>query len=445
MKNIGIIGSGISGLGAAWLLSTRHRVTLLERNDYVGGHTHTVEVEVNGGAIPVDTGFIVYNETNYPLLTRLFSRLGIQTRDTEMSFAASVGPGDLEYAGSDLNGLFAQRRNLVRPQFLGMLLDIIRFNRSSKDLLERDGFGHESLGAFLSRERFGAAFRDHYLLPMAAAIWSCPPATMLDFPAASLARFFANHGLLDLSNRPQWKTVVGGSHRYVKRILADLDADSVVRDPVRSVVRRADGVEVRHASGTVRTFDEVVLACHADETLALLENPSPSERRLLSCFGFQTNRAWLHTDERLMPRSRRVWSSWNYLSRLGDDGRSAVSVTYWMNRLQGLETAQSLLVSLNPLEPPRDDHVISEMTYEHPVFDRSAMDAQRLLPSIQGSDRVWFCGAWTGYGFHEDGLRSAVTVAEGLGVLDHPLAEPADRQPQTHPVPVRVGAAQAAT
>jgi len=447
MKNIGVIGSGISGLGAAWLLSGRHRVTVLERNDYAGGHTHTIEVaeNENGKTIPVDTGFIVYNEKNYPLLTRLFSRLGVETRDTEMSFAASVGPGDLEYAGSDLNGLFAQRRNLFRPRFLGMLRDIMRFNRTCKHLLGRGVLRRESLGSFLDRERFGAEFRDHYLLPMAAAIWSCPTATMLEFPAASLAQFFANHGLLDLYDRPQWKTVVGGSHQYVMRICADLGTERIVHDAAQSVVRRPDGVEVRLASGGVRTFDEVVLACHADEALALLNDATPSEQRLLSSFGFQTNRAWLHTDERLMPRSRRVWSSWNYLTRSRDDGQSAVSVTYWMNKLQGIASQRSYFVSLNPLEPPRDADVIAEMTYEHPVFDGSAMHAQTRLRSIQGRDRLWFCGAWTDYGFHEDGLRSAVAVAEGLGVLDHPLADAAERAPQVKQVPVGVGTAQAAT
>jgi predicted NAD/FAD-binding protein len=268
---------------------------------------------------------------------------------------------------------------------------------------------------------------------------------MLAFPAASLARFFANHGLLDLKDRPQWRTVAGGSHRYVERILADLGPDTVVHDAARALVRRGDGVEVRLASGAVRTFDEVVLACHADEALDLIGDPTPTERRLLSAFGFQTNHAWLHTDEALMPRSRRVWSSWNYLARHGEGGESAVSVTYWMNRLQGIESERSYLVSLNPLSPPREDRVIAEMAYEHPVFDLEAMAAQAQLPSIQGRDRLWFCGAWTGYGFHEDGLRSAVAVAEGLGVRDHPLAEIPAQRPHMGPVPLGQAAPQAAT
>jgi len=422
-QDIAVIGTGISGLSAAWLLARQHRVTLFERNNYVGGHTHTIEVDEDGRRLPVDTGFIVYNERNYPLLTRLFDHLGVATQDTDMSFAASIGPGRLEYSGSDLDGLFAQRRNLLRPGFLRMLWDIQRFNRRCHALLGRQGgFGDLSLGDFLERERLGDAFRDHYLLPMAAAIWSCPTATMLDFPAESLARFFANHGLLDLEGRPQWKTVTGGSHVYVRRLIADLGAANLVHDPVWAVQRNGAGVAVHLASGATARFDQAVLACHADEALELIAHPTVDERRLLSAFAFQTNDAWLHTDEALMPRSRRVWSAWNYLARPGSEGGRAVSVSYWMNRLQRLATERDYFVSLNPLEPPREDRVIARMTYEHPVFDRGAVEAQKALPEIQGRDRLWFAGAWTGYGFHEDGLRSAVAVAEGLGVHGHPLS-----------------------
>ncbi|MCU0833592.1 MAG: FAD-dependent oxidoreductase [Chromatiaceae bacterium] len=424
-QHIAVIGTGIAGLASAWLLAREHRVTLLERNDYVGGHTHTVEVDEGGRRLPVDTGFIVYNERNYPLLTRLFAHLGVATQDTDMSFAASIGPGRLEYSGSDLDGLFAQRRNLLRPGFLRMLWDIQRFNRRCHALLgQPDGLAELSLGDFLERERLGTAFRDHYLLPMAAAIWSCPTATMLDFPAESLARFFANHGLLDLHNRPQWKTVTGGSQVYARRLVEDLGADNLVHDAVRAVQREDSGVTLRLASGASARFDQVVLACHADEALGLIGDPTADERRLLSAFAFQTNEAWLHTDEALMPRSRRVWSSWNYLARPSSDGGRAVSVSYWMNRLQRLATQRDYFVSLNPLESPREDRVIARMTYEHPVFDRGAVEAQTALPQIQGRDLLWFAGAWTGYGFHEDGLRSAVAVAEGLGVHGHPLSAP---------------------
>lgn len=440
-KQIAVIGSGIAGLAAAWLLSGRHRVTLFERNDFVGGHTHTIEVEEpDGRRLPVDTGFIVFNERNYPLLTRLFAHLGVAARDTDMSFGVSIDPGRLEYAGSDLDSLFAQRANLMSPPFLGMLWDIRRFGRCCHALLARESGGSgESLREFLDREGFGERFRNHYLLPMAAAIWSCPTAAMLDFPVASLARFFANHGLLDLTGRPQWRTVVGGSHAYVRRILQDLPTGALIQEAVQAVSRIPGAVEVRVASGAVRRFDEVILACHADEALALIAEPDPVERRLLGAFSFQVNDTWLHTDTALMPRSRRVWSSWNYLARPGEGGESPVSVTYWMNRLQGLDGQQDYLVSLNPLTPPRADRVIARMAYDHPVFDQGAVAAQRELPLIQGRGRLWFCGAWSGYGFHEDGLRSAVAVAEALGLHDHPLAAVPSRGTQPLPAAATLG------
>lgn len=419
-KQIAVIGSGIAGLASAWLLSrpqagVEQAVTLIERNDYLGGHTHTIVVAEDEQPVPVDTGFIVYNEPNYPLLTRLFARLGVATRESDMSFSASIGPGEIEYAGDNLNTLFAQRANLLRPQFLGMVGDLVRFNRRCKALLDAGGFDGLSLGEFLDRERLGEAFRAHYLLPMAAAIWSCPTATMMAFPAESLARFFANHGLLNLVHRPLWRSVSGGSHSYVRRILADLGEDRVLLDGAARVRRTTDGVQVILQSGQMRTFDEVVLACHADEALALLENPTADEARLLGCFHYQPNQTWLHTDIALMPRRRRVWSSWNYLSQVAADGTRAVSVTYWMNRLQGLATRRDYLVSLNPLQPPHPDQVLASMTYQHPVFDQAAMDAQRELHRLQGRDHLWYCGSYFGYGFHEDALRAAVDTAGRLG------------------------------
>ncbi|MGD8309647.1 MAG: FAD-dependent oxidoreductase, partial [Chromatiales bacterium] len=313
-QSIAVIGSGVAGLSAAWLLSRRHDVSLFERNDYFGGHTHTIEVAGEAGRVPVDTGFIVYNEPNYPHLTGLLRTLGVRTRDTEMSFGVSVGDGRLEYAGSDLGTLFAQRSNIVRPGFLRMLGDILRFNREVKALLARDQLGPGSLGNFLLSRGYGRRFRDHYLLPMAAAIWSCPAVQMLDFPLAGFARFFHNHGLLDLRDRPQWKTVVGGSHQYPRRMLEHLGGSTRLSLPATAVTRREGGVEVRLADGQRRTFQQVVLACHADEALRLLAGPTSEEARLLSRFGYQPNRAVLHSDSALMPRSRRVWSSWNYLA-----------------------------------------------------------------------------------------------------------------------------------
>lgn len=457
-RRIAVIGSGIAGLASAWLLSGRHQVTLIERNDYIGGHTHTIMVDDKGRPLPVDTGFIVYNEANYPLLVRLFERLGVATRAGDMSFAASIRPsqgaasnlergtrlkqgtGEIEYSGDSLKTLFAQPGNLFRPSFLGMLVDILRFNRRCRRCLEHAGFDGLSLGEFLKRERLGEAFRDYYLLPMAAAIWSCPTQTMMDFPIESLARFFNNHGLINILHRPLWRTVSGGSHAYVQKILAEIGQDKVLHDPAARVRRLrastagrgsgsalessasasddggAQGVEVTLASGTKHRFDQVVFACHADEALALIEQPSADEVRLLGCFRYQANQTWLHTDIRLMPRRRAVWSSWNYLATRAQDGQAAVSVTYWMNRLQGLATNTDYLVSLNPPEPPRPETRIAEMIYHHPVFDQRAMDAQRELHRLQGQDGLWFCGSYFGYGFHEDALRAAVDMVGRMGI-----------------------------
>ena len=412
---IAVVGAGIAGLGGAWLLSRRHDVAVFERNGHLGGHSNTVEVASGDAVLGVDTGFVVYNERNYPHLTRLFRHLGVETQPTDMSFAASVDDGRVEYAGSDLNGLFAQRGNLVSPAYWGMLRDILRFNRDAKrSLLTGDAEGL-SLGAYLARGRYGARLADHYLLPMAAAIWSCPTATMRDFPALSFLHFFRNHGLLDLVDRPQWRTVVGGSRRYVARLVADLSgAAHAARAAVR-VRRTASGVLVQAVDGAEQAFDGVVMACHADEALRLIEDPRPAETAILSKFGYQENRTILHSDPALMPRQRRVWSSWNYLAATGSSGTERVSVSYWTNRLQGLPGDRQFFVSLNPLREPRPASVVADLTYHHPVFDGEAMRAQGLLGQIQGRDRLWFCGSYAGYGFHEDALASAVGVARLLG------------------------------
>lgn len=425
-KHIGIIGSGIAGLASAWLLASRYRVTLIERNPYVGGHTHTIEVDEDGSRVPVDTGFIVYNEPNYPLLTRLFERLDVATRLSDMSFAASIGPGEIEYSGDNLGTLFAQPKNLLRPSYLRMLADILRFNRRCRALLQRGGFDGLTLGDFLKRERLGPAFRDHYLLPMAAAIWSCPTRTMMDFPVESLARFFDNHGLIRILERPLWRTVVGGSQAYVQKMTADIGPSNILHDPAVRVQRRsasrsngdeqARALTVDLASGASLAFDEVVLACHADEALAMIDRPTTDESALLGCFRYQANETFLHTDTRLMPRLRRTWASWNYLASRQSDGQQAVSVTYWMNRLQGLTTRKDYLVSLNPLQPPRAENRLAEMVYHHPVFDQRAMDAQQALHRLQGHDGLWFCGSYFGYGFHEDALASAVDTVARLGI-----------------------------
>jgi predicted NAD/FAD-binding protein len=414
-RRIAVVGAGIAGLGATWLLSRRHEVTLFERNAHLGGHSNTVEVACADSTLGVDTGFVVYNERNYPHLTRLFRHLGVETQPADMSFAASVDDGRIEYAGSDLNTLFAQRGNLVSPAYWGMLSDILRFNRDAKRSLRTGDAAGLSLGDYLGRGGYGARLADHYLLPMAAAIWSCPTRAMREFPAVSFLHFFRNHGLLDVVDRPQWRTIVGGSRRYVARLVADLPGSAHAGRPATCVRRTPDGVRVQTADGGEHAFDAVVLACHADEALRLIDGPRPAETAVLSKFGYQENRTILHSDAALMPRQRRVWSSWNYLAATAASGTERVSVTYWMNRLQGLPGDRQFFVSLNPLREPRPESVVAELTYHHPVFDAEAMRAQGLLSQIQGRDRLWFCGSYAGFGFHEDALASAVEVARRLG------------------------------
>ncbi|WP_295885737.1 NAD(P)/FAD-dependent oxidoreductase [uncultured Thiohalocapsa sp.] len=435
-ERICVVGSGIAGLASAWLLSQRHQVTLVEKNAYFGGHTHTIEVDEDGTTVPVDTGFIVYNTRNYPMLVRLFERLGVPTRESDMSFAASIDAGRLEYAGDNLSTIFAQRWNALSPRFLRMLLDIFRFGARCRHCLTHSAFDGRSLREFLADEGLGDAFRDHYLLPMAAAIWSCPAAAMLDFPAESLARFFDNHRLLNPLERPLWRSVVGGSHTYVQRMAEDLGPERMLADAAVAVERHAARVRVRLASGAALEADRVVLATHADQALALLAQPTVEEQKVLGCFRYQPNRTFLHTDTRLMPHRRRVWSAWNYLAGEASDGAAAVSVTYWMNKLQGLETHRNYLLSLNPLADPDPQQVIAEMTYDHPVFDQAAMDAQRALPRLQGTDRVYFCGSYHGFGFHEDALRAAVDVAGRLGVDTDWITGRAPAPAADSPVPV---------
>ena len=411
---IAVVGAGISGLSAAWLLSRSHEVTLYEQEGRLGGHSNTLDVELDGVSHPVDTGFIVFNRATYPHLCGLFAQLGVAIADSEMSFAVSLTQPDLEWAGSSLATVFAQPSNLARPRFWGMLQDILRFNSEVTQKAVDGTAEHISLGDFLQRHRYGDAFRDWYLLPMAAAIWSCPTRTMLAYPLATFARFCHNHGLLRVNDRPQWLTVRGGSREYVKRI-ASLLQDVRRGTPVRALRRVSDGVLV-DAGGLRERYDQVVLACHSDQALELLgDQASAAERRLLGAIGYQPNTAVLHTDTALLPRNRRVWSSWNYMAGEGAPDDRPVSVSYLMNRLQPLPFQQPVVVSLNPFVEPDPAKVITRIEYAHPVFDGPAIDAQQRLPEIQGRDRLWFCGAWTGYGFHEDGLSSAVRVARHLG------------------------------
>lgn len=436
-RRVAVVGSGVAGIVTAWLLRDRFDVSLFEADRRLGGHVHSVTAVGPGGAATVDTGFMVFNRTNYPLLSALFDHLGIASYPTDMSFSASFDGGRLEYSGSDLNGLFGQRRNLVRGRFWSMLLDVARFNRSAV----RADAGHLppglALGEFLDRGGFGEPFRNDYLYPMAAAIWSAPQRCIADFPAASFLRFFVNHGLVRLGGRPQWRTVEGGAGTYVARLAADLGGRARTDRAVAGVERRADGVVLQFADGRSENFDETVLAVHSDQALALLTDAGPGERRVLGAIRYQPNRVVLHRDPALMPRERRVWSSWNYLGEGLEGGVRGVSVTYWMNSLQRLGTRDDYFVSLNPLREPRSDRVVGTFDYQHPVFDVGALEAQRLLSGIQGRRRTWFAGAWTGYGFHEDGMRSAVAVAEALGAtLPWSNAAPPAVREAVHPVPM---------
>ena len=410
---LAVIGAGISGLSAAWLARDAFNVTLFEALPRAGGHADTQHVAVAGKPIAVDTGFIVYNALNYPNLVGLFAHLGVETIPTDMSFGVSIGNGRVEYAGGELAQMFAQKRNVFRPRFWSMVRDILRFYKAAPELLS--GNSMESLGEYLDRNGYGAPFCEDHLLPMGAAIWSASVEGMRAFPARHFVRFFQNHGLLKLTDRPAWATVKGGSKHYVAKIVAQL-GDVRLGCGVKTVLRDDLGVAVTLADGSLERFDRVILACHADEALAMLGNPSALETEILGAFRFQENRAVLHTDAALMPRRKGVWSAWNYLSTDASDHGQSVSVTYWMNKLQSLETAKPLLVSLNPLREPKPSDVLLERLYTHPQFDAAAMTAQERLGDIQGIDRLYFCGAWSGWGFHEDGIASAVRVAKLLGI-----------------------------
>ena len=422
---VAVIGSGISGLAAAHRLRGHARVTLFEAGSYFGGHTHTVDVSLpdrHGHTVThgVDTGFLVFNERTYPGLIALLAELQVPTAPSDMSFSVQVpgagvlGARALEWSGSNLATVFAQRRNLLRPRFWGMLSELLRFNRLCTDLAES---GQEQalvqpLGDFLDQHGFGAAFRHWYFLPMLGCIWSCPTDQMLRFPVATMVRFCHNHGLIQVQNRPQWHTVAGGAHRYVHAILQGLDAR--LATPVTHIERTMAGVSVR-AAGVTEPFDAVVLAVHSDQALRLLAQPSAAERRVLGAIRYQPNRAVLHTDTRVMPRRRAAWAAWNY-ERAADGAQESARVClhYWLNRLQPLPFAQPVLVSLNPVSPIDPAKILGEFDYDHPVFDLSAWSAQKQVAELQGVQRTWFAGAWTGYGFHEDGLQSGYRAADAL-------------------------------
>jgi len=426
--DIAVIGSGISGMSAAWLLSQRHRVTVYEKEGRLGGHSHTVEAPSPGGPIPVDMGFIVYNEPNYPNLTALFEHLGVHTKASDMSFGVSLDGGGLEYSSNSALSLFAQKRNLLSPRFWSMLSDLVRFYREAPAHCAGLDRRMTSLGDYLREQGYSRAFQDDHLLPQAAAMWSTSAKGIREFPAAAFIRFCENHGLLKLNaaGRPKWRTVDGGSCAYVQKLTAAYaDRIRLSRGAV-GIMRTDDGVRVLDSQGAVRRFDDVVVAAHADQALNLLEDASAEERALLGAFRYTPNRAVLHTDESLMPKRKFCWSSWNYVGRRPDqeteaDGSgSDLCVSYWMNRLQVLPEHTPLFVTLNPRHEPDPARVIHAETYEHPLFDAAAIRAQRRLWSIQGRRNTWFCGSYFGSGFHEDGLQAGLACAEALGGVRRP-------------------------
>lgn len=423
---IAVVGSGISGLAAAHRLQGEARVTLYEAANYFGGHTHTVEVclpDTKGRPVShgVDTGFLVFNERTYPGLIALFQELNVATARSDMSFSVQVpgaggpGGGTLEWSGANLATVFAQRRNLLRPRFWGMLQELIRFNRLCTTIAEanEEAALMQPLGDFLQQHGFGEAFRDWYFLPMLGCIWSCPTDQMLRFPVATMIRFCHNHGLIQVNHRPQWWTVAGGARQYVHK-LVDRLADARLATPVRRIERDTAGVLI-HTDWHVERFDAVVLAVHSDQALQLLAQPTAQEQEVLGAIRYQSNRAVLHTDVAQLPRRRAAWAAWNYERAPNALRESArVCLHYWLNRLQPLPFAQPVLVSLNPVREVEQARILGEFEYAHPVFDLAAIRAQEQVSALQGWKHTWFCGAWTGYGFHEDGLQSGYAAAETL-------------------------------
>ncbi|MBN1478600.1 FAD-dependent oxidoreductase [Candidatus Sumerlaeota bacterium] len=409
---IAIVGSGISGLVAAHLLHGDHEITVFEAGEHIGGHTNTIPVEWEGETHAIDTGFIVHNERTYPNFTELLRRLGVETQPSEMSFSVRCEETGLEYAGTSLNTLFAQRRNLLRPSFHRMIRDILRFYRESRELLHAESNGL-TLGQYLERGRYSRTFIDQHLIPMGSAVWSAGVGSMLDFPAQMFVRFFENHGFLDLRNRPQWRVIRGGSWRYVEKMVMPFRDRVRLRCPVRSVVRRPDGIEITSGGQGIERFDEVILACHSDQALALLADATPQEREILGAMPYEENEAILHTDTSLMPRSRRAWAAWNSHRLREDPGR--VAITYNMNILQGLSTPTQFMVTLNRREAIDPAKIIRVITYHHPVYTVETLRAQGRHGEISGVNRTHLCGANWGNGFHEDGVNSALRVCEALG------------------------------
>ncbi len=405
---VAIVGTGISGLTVAHMLAPQHEIAVFESNDYAGGHTNTVHVELEAGQWDVDTGFIVYNERNYPNFARLLGKLGVETQPSTMSFSVRCDRTGLEYNGSTLRQLFVQKRNLLRPSFYRMLRDILRFNRQAKQALQGTDSGG-TLGEFLRKGKYSRELTEQYLVPMAAAIWSTPPQSVLQMPADFFVRFFDNHGLLTVNDRPEWRVIKGGSQRYVEKLIALFEDRIRLETPVRSVTRFDDHIELDG-----ERFDQVVFACHSDQALAILSDPSPAEREILEAFPYQENEVLLHTDATLLPRATAAWASWNY--HIGESVDAPVELTYNMNILQSLDAPQPFCVSLNAAGGISPSLVLYRVSYHHPQYTVRGIEAQRRHGDISGIGRTHFCGAYWGNGFHEDGVNSALEVGKAFGV-----------------------------
>ena len=414
---IAVVGAGITGMSAAWLLSTRHEVVLFEAAPRLGGHANTIDVVTPHGVCPVDTGFIVYNTASYPNLMALFDLLDVPTAATGMGFSVSLDQGAYEYSGSGLAGLFGQKRNIARPKHWRMIAEILRFFKQTSALDLATLPASLTLGTWLTSQRYSKSFIHAHIIPMGAAIWSTPADEMLDFPFAAFVRFFANHGLLQTAGRPEWRTVKGGSREYVTRLKRGISGRIALGDPVTWVEGKPGSAKVTTRSGNIENFDCVLVACHADEALKITASADDETRKLLGAFRYQPNLACLHTDASFMPKRKAVWSSWNYLgSRREREGAMPpdVTLTYWMNKLQPLATKNNYFVTLNPDRAIAQSEIAGSYAYSHPIFDTQALNAQKTLWSIQGRNRVWYAGSYFGYGFHEDGLEAGLAAAEDM-------------------------------
>lgn len=414
MEKLAIIGTGVAGMACGYFLSKKYELTVYEKNDYIGGHTNTVMVNEDGQSIPVDTGFIVYNEVTYPNLTRMFKELAVVTKPTSMSFSVQHVPSGLEYCGSGLSGLFAQRKNIFNPRFIRMLKQINRFNNECTEVLDDNKYAGYSLSDYISEKGYGEDMLHRYLIPMSSAVWSTPPDLMLNFPARTLIRFFYNHGFLGLHTQHPWRTVDRGSAQYREKIIASFRDKIFVNRPAVSVLRENGKVAVTDSSGQTDSYDKVILACHADESLALLKNPTPIERELLKPFTYQLNTATLHTDDRAMPKTKRAWSSWNYRMETAPDNSNAVSTVYWMNSLQGVSDKKNYFLTINDPGTVKPDSVIRRINYMHPVFSVEAANLQTRLRELNNQGMIFFCGSYFRYGFHEDAFTSGLELSRQL-------------------------------